>query len=629
MSISNSIYQILDAFSPKSKSRILLASDLLCVILAFFLAFALRLNEIWPARYFVQTWQLLILLLSASVFVGYFLSNHAIKLRSYEITDIRRLAAWALIVSFIGTVANLIFDMGAPRTVPVIFGLVVFFFAFAARFTAVALLNWLNQDSKGKVPVAIFGAGSDGLQLAASLRKSDRYRPVLFVDDSKALQRMMISGLRVRSPTILAQLASKGLVKEVFLAIPSLPQSRKNEILKELKGLDCTVSELPSYESIVKSGGLLSSLQPVEADKLLGRDGVDLNVPELGTTYTGANILVSGAGGSIGSELCRKLLVLGAAKIVLFEQSELALYIVEKELQQLRMDVGNTKTTLIPVLGSITDAQRVRQVFEDNEIEIVLHSAAYKHVPLVESNKCAGVHNNVIGTQVLAQAAVDCGISRFIMISTDKAVRPTGTMGASKRLAELVIQDIQSRTKHCVFAIVRFGNVLGSSGSVIPLFRKQIETGGPITLTHPDVTRYFMTIHEAAYLVLLAGTYAENGEVFVLDMGEPIRIEDLAKRMITLSGLSVLNQANPDGDIEIKITGLRVGEKLYEELLIGPDNLSTPHPKIMRAKENTLSATNIGDALNSLNTAIAKNDAISVEKTLRKWVEGFGIDGPI
>ncbi|MEP1207437.1 MAG: nucleoside-diphosphate sugar epimerase/dehydratase [Rhizobiaceae bacterium] len=621
--LRSTLYNFLDALPSRTKMQLLLLLDLFVVATAFYLAFALRLNNLWPWNWIERSWDLLILLLCCSAIFGHFLNSYAIKLRSYEASSIMRSAIWAAIISLIGFIANIAFSMSAPRTVPIIFGLVAFFVAFVARLMAVSFLNWLSQDLRKRTPVAIYGAGSGGLQLVSALRSSTQYRPVLLLDDDKSLHRVMIGGLRVRSPTILKNFVESERVKEIFLAFPSLPGSRRNQILQELAPLNCPVSELPPYETILKSGGLEPALRPVEADDLLGRDGVDLDIPELKHTYAGKVVLVSGAGGSIGSELCRKILAVGPSKIVLFERSELALYNIEKELVTVAVPVDNLPTEIVPVLGSIEDDARVRQVLNDNNVDIILHAAAYKHVPLVESNKCEGVRNNVFGTRTLAQAAVDCGVQRFIMISTDKAVRPTGVMGASKRLAELVVQDIQSRSKDCVFGIVRFGNVLGSSGSVIPLFREQIKSGGPVTLTHNNVTRYFMSINEAAHLVLLAGTFAEGGEVFVLDMGEPVRIEDLAKRMITMSGLTVLDDENPLGDIGIEITGLREGEKLFEELLVGEDTLSTPHPKILRAQENTLSARNIGRAVGALDKAIAEYDTDKTMDVLKQIVEGF------
>jgi FlaA1/EpsC-like NDP-sugar epimerase len=371
---------------------------------------------------------------------------------------------------------------------------------------------------------------------------------------------------------------------------------------------------------MINGKGLVESLKPVSADDLLGRDKVDLDLEEVDRTYAGKCVMVTGAGGSIGSELCRQLILCGIRKLVLFEHSELALYSIERELQP---DTEKLGIELATVLGSVTDAQRVESALRTHKIQGLLHAAAYKHVPLVEANEISGLRNNVIGTRILADAALRVGIERFVLISTDKAVRPTNVMGASKRLAELVIQDFASRSKKTLFSMVRFGNVLGSSGSVIPLFREQIEKGGPVTLTHGDVTRYFMTIPEAARLVLLAGSYARGGDVFVLDMGKPTKIYDLACSMIELSGRTVRNADNPEGDIEVKVTGLRPGEKLYEELLIGNDMLTTPHAKILRAQESSLSEIEIANALRDLSTSFEKDDVALARGVIERWVEGY------
>ncbi len=626
MNWRSGLFRFLDSLQPRAKTQILLLIDLFVVVAAFYLAFSLRLNNFYSIQAMQKSWQLLILFLFCSIIFGYFLNSYAVKLRSYEANSILRLAIWAVMLSGLGFVANILFGLGAPRTVPIIFGLLAFFLAFVARLMAVNLLNWLGHDDSKRIPVAIYGAGSGGIQLVSALRNSTQYRPALLVDGDKSLQRVMISGLLVRPQSALAEYVNAGRIKEIFLAVPSLSLTRRNQILQDLSALNCPVSELPPYETILKSGSLVSSLKPVEADDLLGRDKVELDFPELNENYANKTIMVSGAGGSIGSELCRKILTIGAQKIILFERSELALYTIERELNARLSSFENQSIDIIPVLGSINDDLRVRQVLIDHKVEIILHAAAYKHVPLVEFNKCEGVRNNVFGTRTMAQAAVDCGVQRFIMISTDKAVRPTSVMGASKRLAELIVQDIQARGKSCIFGIVRFGNVLGSSGSVIPLFREQIKSGGPVTLTHAEVTRYFMSINEAAHLVLLAGTFAESGEVFVLDMGEPVRIEDLARRMITMSGMTVRDENNPLGDITIEITGLRDGEKLYEELLVGVDTLSTPHPKILRAQEKSLSASTVGKALMGLDKAITKNDTDKTLVVLQKFVEDFHIE---
>lgn len=358
----------------------------------------------------------------------------------------------------------------------------------------------------------------------------------------------------------------------------------------------------------------------ISSDDLLGRNVVDLDVPDVVRTFADRSVLISGAGGSIGSELCRQVLSCSPRRIVLFELCEFALYSIDREIRPFAEAAG---VEVACVLGSICDRGRIRSVMQEHGVEIVLHAAAYKHVPLVEGNEIEGVKNNVFGTRVLAEVARELHVERFIMISTDKAVRPTNVMGATKRLAEMIVQDLQSRSRTTRFAIVRFGNVLGSSGSVIPLFKSQIAVGGPVTVTHPEVTRYFMAISEAAGLVLLAGAYAQGGDVFVLDMGRPVRIIDLARRMIELSGLTVRDALNPDGDIEIRFIGLRPGEKLYEELLIDSAVLPTPHPKILRARETCPSAAEVAGIIRALQAAIAANSAEAARRQIARSVEGF------
>lgn len=389
----------------------------------------------------------------------------------------------------------------------------------------------------------------------------------------------------------------------------------------EAKAASCP--NFADADRLTECGG---GLAEISADALLERDKIELDLPEISDSYEGRCVFVSGAGGSIGSELARQVVAAGARKVVLYDHSEYALYTIERALRAIAEVHG---VRLVPVLASVTDEIRAHAVLREQEVDIVLHAAAYKHVPMIEDNEIAGARNNVIGTQTMAVAARAAGVRRFMLVSTDKAVRPTNIMGATKRLAELVIQDMQTRSESTVFSMVRFGNVLGSSGSVIPLFREQIRTGGPITLTHADVTRYFMTIPEAARLVLLAGSYAEGGEVFVLDMGDPIRILDLARRMVSLSGLRLRDEDHPEGDIEVRFTGLRPGEKLFEELLIDARTLPTPHPKIMRAEEIKLSELEMARLLRDLTTAIDQNDKAAVRQIVQASVDGYHIQEKI
>lgn len=478
-------------------------------------------------------------------------------------------------------------------------------------------------SGKPRRRVLIYGAGRTGIQLLAALRSHDSIYPVAFIDDNPALHSMSSGGLHIYSADRVEELTQRFDVDRVLLAMPSVPGPKLAQLARKLQNMGLTVMSVPSFAQIVGVERLVDALTPVEPDKFLGRVQVDKGVPLGAETYRGRRVLVTGAGGSVGTALCRQLLPSKPACIVLFEVSEIALYTIERKLAKLAEGTG---TRIIAVLGSVTDSRMARMVMAEHKIDVVFHAAAYKHVPLVEANPIAGLANNVLGTRTLGDAANEAGVKKFVLISTDKAVRPTNIMGASKRLAELVIQDLAKRSGGTKFSMVRFGNVLGSSGSVIPLFKEQIANGEPITLTHEDVTRFFMTISEAARLVLLAGSYSDGGiggDVFVLDMGEPVKIRDLAQQMINAAGLTVRDAENPNGDIEIMITGLRPGEKLHEELLIGEGLLTTPHPKILRAQEQSLTELQMATALRALRTAVATGDANAAISVVRAYVEGY------
>lgn len=614
------MYQFLNGLPRWIKGSVLLVTDLVLVAIALFAAYALRLNDPWPIDWFMSNITLLTLLLGTAIVSTVSLQLHVVKLGSYENSAITRIALWAMILTLVGTICNATLVLGAPRTVPIIFGALIFLYSLLFRLGAIWVLSWLHNLRTNTTPVAVYGAGAAGLQLISALNRSTEYRPVLFVDDNKRLQGVIIAGLRVYSPASLSKQLESGRISKILLAMPSIGAARKARIMRELEQIKCEVLELPSYVEMIDSGGVLRSLRPVAAEDLLGRDGVNLSLPEVTRAYAGAQVMVTGAGGSIGSELGRRVMEVGPKRLVLFETSEYGLYNIERELRPIAVKSG---VELVTVLGNVGDESRVNEVIQRCNVDVILHAAAYKHVPMIEHNEIEGVKNNVFSTKILAETAIRQKVSRFILVSTDKAVRPANVMGASKRLAELVVQDFHNRGTDTIFSIVRFGNVLGSSGSVIPLFKEQIQNGGPVTLTHEEVTRFFMTIPEAARLVLLAGSYAEGGEVFVLDMGRPVKIRELAENMVKLSGLSVRDADNPDGDIEIKVTGLRPGEKLYEELLIGENSLPTPHPKIMRARESSLVTDELTELLNTLKQAISSHDAKLVRTVMETWVEGY------
>ena len=614
------MYKFLDDLPRNVKSWILLINDHVILIVSFLIALMLRVNDIWPSYWISASIPLLILLLVNGVIMTMALKLYSIKIGTFENTALLRTLCWVALLTIFGTIGNIIFQLGAPRTVPVIFGSVMFLLILTSRISMISLIVWLRDRSNGRIPIAIYGAGSGGLQMLAALNNSREFRPTVFIDDNPTLKGTIIGGLKVITPEGLKPYIAKRLVNKIFLAIPSLSPKMKRSIVNRLQQFDCEVLELPSYIEMVKTGGILDSVRPVSADELLGRDNITLNVPDIKRAYTDANILVSGAGGSIGSELCRKILAVQPKHLVIVDASEFNLYTIEKELVPVAEKLNIKLTT---VLGSIASSAKINSILVEHQIDVVLHAAAYKHVPMVEDNVLAGVENNVLGTSVLAEAAIEAKVKRFILVSTDKAVRPTNIMGATKRLAELVLQDLHSRNSGTIFSSVRFGNVLGSSGSVIPLFKEQIANGGPVTVTHPEVTRYFMTIPEAASLVLLAGSYSEGGEVFVLDMGKPIKIINLARRMIELSGRTILDAENPDGEIELITTGLRPGEKLYEELLIGENTLPTPHPKILRAKEKYLTEKEMRKVLKQLKLGVENLDIDAIRATLHKCVEGY------
>ncbi len=614
------MYEILTNLSRTSKRYILLTIDLLILIFTLYAAFALRFGTIYPESALNTAWPLFPIVTVLGLLLLIFMRLSQVKLEAFERTAIFRTGVCAIGLGSILSVASYITGLGAPRSIPIIFGFLFFVGSVSSRIIGQYILEALSNRISNKKRILIYGAGQAGIQLAAALKQTREVYPVAFIDDRNALKGLIVSGLMVLPSCRLEEIIEKKRVERVILAIPSLDDNRRIEILKRLNSLPCEVQTLPSFVEMIHGKGLVESLKPVSPDDLLGRDKVDLNLPDVARTYNDKSVLVTGAGGSIGSELCRQLILCGIRKLVLFDHSEYALYSIERELLPIAQEAGITLKT---VLGSVTDAKCVEFALRTNETQIVLHAAAYKHVPLVETNEIAGLRNNVMGTRIVADAARTLGLEQFILISTDKAVRPTNVMGSSKRLAELIIQDFAARSKTTLFSMVRFGNVLGSSGSVIPLFKEQIAKGGPITLTHGEVTRYFMTIPEAARLVLLAGSFSRGGDVFVLDMGKPTKISDLARSMIELSGRTVRDADNPNGDIEISITGLRPGEKLYEELLIGGEMLTTPHSKILRAQEGSLSELEIAKAVRDLTTAFDANDRNLARDVIKRWVEGY------
>ncbi|WP_248768113.1 nucleoside-diphosphate sugar epimerase/dehydratase [Pseudomonas sp. MWU12-2345] len=502
-------------------------------------------------------------------------------------------------------------------------------------------MPFTNRDD-GLPKVAIYGAGSAGNQLVAALRMGRAMRPVAFIDDDSGIADRNIAGLQVYKPKHIQQMIDATGAQEILLAIPSSSRGRRREILALLEGYPLHVRSVPGFMDLASGRVKVDDIQEVDIADLLGRDTVPAQEDLLERCISGRSVLVTGAGGSIGSELCRQILTLRPTTLLLYEHSEFNLYSILSELEQ-RVVRESLSVRLLPILGSVRNQDKLLSVMKTWHVETVYHAAAYKHVPMVEHNIAEGVLNNVIGTLNTAQAALQSGVANFVLISTDKAVRPTNVMGSTKRLAEMTLQALSrelapvlfgdqanvSRVNKTRFTMVRFGNVLGSSGSVIPLFHKQIKAGGPLTVTHPKITRYFMTIPEAAQLVIQAGSMGQGGDVFVLDMGEPVRIVELAEKMIHLSGLSVRTDKSPHGDIAIEFTGLRPGEKLYEELLIGDNVAATEHPMIMSAHEDMLSWDALKSRLYELMAAVEGDDYVRVRQVLRDTVSGYAPDGEI
>ncbi len=512
---------------------------------------------------------------------------------------------------------------GVPRTVGIIQPILLLLFVGASRALARVwlgsqYLSILKHASRPKV--LIYGAGNSGRQLAGAMANSYEMKVVGFLDDDDRLHGHVLNGLPIYNPADLPNLVSTLTVSDVLLAIPSVSRRRRNEILSQIRSAHVLVRTLPSVTELAQGKVSISDLRELDIDDLLGREPVMPNHILLAMNVRSKVVMVTGAGGSIGSELCRQILAVGPSKLLLIEQSEFALYAIHQELEEKQT---NHATTLVPLLASVQDDDRMHEIMSTWHPDTVYHAAAYKHVPLVEHNPAEGIKNNVLGTLRTAQAAAENGVSDFVLISTDKAVRPTNIMGASKRLAEMALQALAASTSGTKYSMVRFGNVLGSSGSVVPKFRQQIRDGGPITLTHPEITRYFMTIPEASQLVIQAGAMAKGGDVFVLDMGESVKIMDLARRMIELSGLTLKDDQNPDGDIEIEITGLRPGEKLYEELLIGDNPKPTSHSRIMKAHEEFVPWAELEGKLKSLEMALNVNDVGVIRLMMEKLVVGY------
>jgi FlaA1/EpsC-like NDP-sugar epimerase len=545
-------------------------------------------------------------------------------------TVLKVVAIYAMLYCFVFTVVGV---SGVPRTVGVLQPLLLLLGVTLSRAFVHYWLGGIYQGivHRDRLPrVLIYGAGSAGRQLVAALKTSPELIVIGLLDDDDRLHGQVLNGLKIYDPAAIVALVLKLRVTQVFLAIPSASRTRRNEILELVRTAHVQVRTLPGVLELAQGKVQVSDLKELDIEDLLGRDPVPPNPLMLSKNITGKVVMVTGAGGSIGSELCRQIINARPAVLLLAELTEFALYAIEHELQSLISGASMKDVHLVSLLANVRDVTRIHEILRIWRPHTIYHAAAYKHVPLVEHNPAEGVKNNVLGTLNMAMIAAKYGVQDFVLISTDKAVRPTNVMGASKRLAEMVLQAqsaaVQQVGPKTCFSIVRFGNVLGSSGSVVPLFRKQIKEGGPITLTDERITRYFMTIPEAAQLVIQAGAMASGGDVFVLNMGDPVKIIDLAKRMVELSGLGLKDEANPNGDIEIQVTGLRPGEKLYEELLIGGNPLPTSHARIMKAHEDFLPWDELQSKLAALGVALDANDVPLLRTLLKDLVPGYQAD---
>jgi FlaA1/EpsC-like NDP-sugar epimerase len=616
-----------------NKQLIMLLVDSMLLVSILLASFSIRLGY-W---YFPQDDLIWVVLgapvVASIIFVRFGLYRAVIRYIGFKAlwTVVQAVSLYALVWGVIGFMVAV---DGIPRSVILINWMLSLLAIGGVRIAARFLLsnnvkfsifnfefngNGNGNGNSNERRVLVYGAGDAGVQLIGALAHSDEYHPVGLIDDSKELQGRYISGLSVYSVDAIEKLIIKLKVDEILIAMPSASRAKRLAIIGILEPYPVHVRMLPGVAELAQGKVSVGDLREVSIKDLLGRDLVEANKDLLGKNITDKVVVVTGAGGSIGSELCRQIVFLEPKALILFEMSELALYTIEKELS----NIGIYSLDIYPILGSVNNKARLDNVFKQFDVDTIYHAAAYKHVPMVEFNNTEGVNNNIFGTLNCAQAAIDANVETFVLISTDKAVRPTNTMGATKRSAELVLQAFSANQTGTKFSMVRFGNVLGSSGSVIPLFKQQIKAGGPITVTDKDIIRYFMTISEAVELVIQAGAMGTGGDVFVLDMGEPVRIHDLAVKMIHLSGLEVKDESHPNGDIQIKYTGLRAGEKLYEELLIGDNVSETDNPLIMRAQEEMLAWNELKPVLEELSGAIDSCDHEKLRKLLIKIVPDF------
>ncbi|MEX3313977.1 polysaccharide biosynthesis protein [Sulfitobacter sp. PS-8MA] len=610
------------SLTKQQKRIIMLSFDSLLIVFAVIAALALRGLPAGLAESLFSYLSVLPYVLIAGAGASIWLGVCSIQLNAYETAAVGATALLSIVLAATSYLTSWLLGLNYPFGLHVMLGAFFFTFVVISRALLLQVVLMIYRKGPTRCRVLIYGAGTTGTQLVSALRGHEHIEPIAFVDDNVALQGLRVAKLPVHSPMRVAELVAEKQIDRVLLAVPSLSAPKQAQIARRLEKMRLEVQTLPSFAQLIGEEALVDKLAPVAPRRFLNRDEVT-HANDHGAAYSGKVVFVSGAGGSIGSEISRQVLEQRPTKLVLFELSELALYNTDMEMRQLAEGSG---IEVVSVLGTVTDSRQLRKVLSEHRVNVILHAAAYKHVPLVEANPLSGLVNNVLGTQALAEQAARAGVERFILISTDKAVRPTNIMGGSKRLAELVLQDMARKyggPEGVIFSMVRFGNVLGSSGSVVPLFQEQLSRGGPLTVTDRGVARYFMTVEEAVQLVLQAGAQADGGEVFVLDMGKPVPILKLARQVIETAGYTVRDEENPDGDIEIAITGLRPGEKMTEELTLSGTLIGTRHPKIFSTREKGLNEVEIAVVLRDLREAIVANDADMARAVVYRWVEGF------
>jgi FlaA1/EpsC-like NDP-sugar epimerase len=605
-SFRNAIIAAMLALPRETKRLIMVVADAVAIPIALWAALALKFDRLDPLL--DRTWAYFVVAAASALFFFSVFGLYRAVIRFMGPKSMLTvIAGVSLSVLVLAAYDRLIARHQLPLSALGIYWALALPWVGGSRFLARYLILRRPGNKGTGARVAIYGAGHAGARVCTALLGGPDFEPVAFIDDKQSLQGSSINGIRVYGPEGLQDLVRRRRIDRILLAMPSASRRRRREILAQLEPLGVHVQSLPNLADLISGKAQISELRDVEVSDLLGRDPVSPRPKLFETCIRDKCVLVTGAGGSIGAELCRQILRLGPSRLVLFEMSELGLYNIQRELEDVAAH-DRREVEIVPLLGNAHHRHRVREVLSTFGVQTVYHAAAYKHVPIVEYNVVEGIHNNVISTWYTAEAALETGVETFVLVSTDKAVNPANVMGATKRLAELVLQALQERNTQTRFCMVRFGNVLASSGSVVPLFQEQIRRGGPVTVTHPDVIRYFMTIPEAAQLVIQAGSMAKGGDVFVLDMGRPVRIDDLAKRLVNLMGLTVRDANNPEGDIEIEYTGLRTAEKLFEELLIGTNVTGTDHPMILRAMEHRLSWARMQQILNDLLVALASFD---------------------